>query len=994
MQLDQPHGYASTPDRSEDTVLGVMEQHALPDDRVAVILAGLPYGTAVLDRRGTILAVNEAWQRCARGDGNPTLADCNVGQNYLEVCWQAVGASAEGSREVGAGIQAVLEARQTLFTYEYPCHSPSERRWFLLHVAPLSGAPGGAVVSHIDITERKQTEEERAQPVHSRTGADGRFRAMVELAPDATVVADHEGHIALVNRQVERLFGYAREDLLGQPVELLIPERFHDAHHQHRTHYVAAPRTRPMGSNLQLSGRRRDGSEFPVEVSLSPLDDAGEFLVIASIRDVSERQRLEVARAAAEAASEELRRLQAITDTALTHRDLDELVQALLDRIRAVMAVDNVAILLASEDGQELALYAAQGPEEAAVVEHLRMPVGQGVARRIAATRQPLIVEDLAAVEVVNPLLREHLRSLVGVPLLVDDRLIGVMHADSATPRRFTEDDARLLQLVAERIAYVLDYARLYSAEQAARREAEAALARARVSETQFQRLVEANIIGIVVEDTERIIEANDAFLRLLGYTREDLLAGRLRRDTLTTPQTFAATERAVQEALTRGACEPFEREYVRQDGSRVPALVGVALLERNPVRFVSFVLDLTERKQAEEALRGSEERFRTMADTAPVLLWVADTDGLVTFVNAPWLRFTGRSIEQELGNGWADGVHPDDYHRCLETYRTAFRARQSFTMEYRLRRFDGEYRWIVDSGVPRFAPDGSFLGYIGSAIDITERERLKQEREEARASERAQLEMNRHMEQFLATAAHDLRQPVMAADFGVELAQRRVQRLAAAIAPASPAGGRPTCPYDDALAALQALEHASQATQRLSRFINHLFDVAQARTGKLELTPTACDLAALVREYVGALRATTPERTIRLKLPTGAAVSVVADADRVGQVITNYLTNALKYAPPDRPVDVALEVDEGRARVAVRDEGPGLPLEEQDRVWEMFHRVPGIETQGGASEGLGLGLHICKTIVERHGGQVGVESVVGQGCTFWFTLPLASAIG
>src|SRR5262249_6686759 len=207
--------------------------------------------------------------------------------------------------------------------------------------------------------------------------------------------------------------------------------------------------------------------------------------------------------------------------------------------------------------------------------------------------------------------------------------------------------------------------------------------------------------------------------------------------------------ERAIQQVLTTGACVPFKKEFVRRDGGRVPVLVGLALLEWNPVRFVSFVLDLSERKHAEEMLRSSEERFRSMANTAPVLLWVTDTDGLVTFVNVPWLRFTGRSIEQELGNGWADAVHPDDFHRCMQTYRTAFQARQSFTMEYRLRRFDGEYRWIVDSGVPRFASDGSFLGYIGSAIDITERERLEQAHQEARASEQAQLEVNRHMEQF-----------------------------------------------------------------------------------------------------------------------------------------------------------------------------------------------------------------------------------------------------
>lgn len=175
----------------------------------------------------------------------------------------------------------------------------------------------------------------------------------------------------------------------------------------------------------------------------------------------------------------------------------------------------------------------------------------------------------------------------------------------------------------------------------------------------------------------------------------------------------------------------PTHTMLIARDGRPIPIDDSCAPISnaQGKLRGVVVVFhDITTRRRDEQGLLDSEQRFRSMADSAPVLLWMSDTTGACTFFNQPWLAFTGRTLQEELGDGWATGVHPDDYDFCMQTYTAAFQARQPFVMDYRLRRADGKYRWVQDNGIPHFAPDGSFMGYIGSCIDITERKHVEEQ--------------------------------------------------------------------------------------------------------------------------------------------------------------------------------------------------------------------------------------------------------------------------
>ena len=245
------------------------------------------------------------------------------------------------------------------------------------------------------------------------------------------------------------------------------------------------------------------------------------------------------------------------------------------------------------------------------------------------------------------------------------------------------------------------------------------------------------------------------------------------------------------------------------------------------------------------------------------------------------------------------------------------------------------------------------------------------------------QSEFARDMEQLLAIVSHELRTPLTAINGNIQLALRRLS------APSPDAESEQTLE-----SVVELLGRAKRQLNRLNNLIEQMLHAERIHEGKLDLRLTHCDLGALVREEAEQQRLQWPDRTITLDPPEvergDTPIHVVADVDHIAQVIANYLDNALKFSSDDAPVALVVERRDAQARIAVRDQGPGLPTDEHDRVWERFYRVPGVRELSGSSIGFGLGLYICRQIAEQHGGQVGVESTPGGGSTFWFTLDIA----
>jgi len=775
-----------------------------------------------------------------------------------------------------------------------------------------------------------------------------RLAGIIQSAIDAIIIVDEQQRILVFNPAAARVFRCREHEAVGTFFDRFIPQRFRA---EHGAAFARAQQNdisaRSAGGLPLSTAMRADGEEFSCEASIA-LHQAGgrrEFTIV--IRDVTERKQFEDAllrRVAFETFLFELSK----TFIGLPDEQVDAHMEEGLARVGEFLQIDRITLLELSHDGSAMtAAYSwsnsgVAAPPAVLTKEMHPWWLGQVLRGDVSLAAHVDDLPDEAAVE------REYLRqrgiaSAASIPLRVGGEIAGAI-SFVTTGRHVSWSPALVSELRA--IGDILWNA--LKRHQAMRALA-ATQALVRDSEERFRLAMHTVAAGVYTIDMQGLVTyMNPAAEVIFGWTMAELL-GRKMHDVVHykhadgTP--YPASDCPGFQVLKHGVeLREHADLFIRKDGSFFPVVFSASPLKRDG-RTLGIVVgfrDDTERREAERAIRESEERFRLIASTVPVIIWMSDVNQQCAYVNESWTTLTGRPREDALGGGWADGIHPDDMERSMEAYAKAFERRESFQLEHRFRTSDAEFRWFFVQATPRYT-DGVFAGYIGSAVDVTERKAaeaalstLSQRLIRAQEQERARLARELH---------DDINQQLALLGMRLDALKHRSQASAPELA-------------HDIAKAIDAVTALTSDVQSLSHRLH---------SSKLMLLGLEAAARHLCRELSDRL-------SIDIHFESTGVVAVNPDDVAVGlyRVLQEALQNAIKHSG-SRRIEVQLHGSPHEITLTVQDTGIGFE-------------------PNTALSGRGLGLISMKERLKLVDGELRVDTRSPGGTTIRARVPVNPA--
>lgn len=482
-------------------------------------------------------------------------------------------------------------------------------------------------------------------------------------------------------------------------------------------------------------------------------------------------------------------------------------------------------------------------------------------------------------------------------------------------------------------------------------------------SQEKFYKSFHSNLIGKVIVDENRIIlEANNSIAKTLETTRENLIGKALiDADVLDYNLHEQSEKRKLlwNKVFEQGFLLDEEFTYTLKSGKKIPALLSIEPLQiENKTTFLVSAFDNTKRKEAEEDLLKSEERFRKLAATTPVGIFQSDEKGACTYVNAEWLKYSGMQFDEAMGTGWINATYPPDRKRVLKEWEKTVTDKKEFKSKFRLQHKNGKIITISVKATPLFGLDDSVIGFIGMASDISSLIKVE-ERLEAQNVEL--LKTNSELDRFVYSASHELRAPLASVLGLINIILSEEEEAGLVF----------------------KLEMMQQSVNRLDSFIKDIVQYSQNK--HLEIDNEKIEFRSIVNDSLESLWYLENRSKINIQVNISEEIEFYSDKKRISIVLNNLISNAIKYHDIEKSnpvITIEIKTAKNNAKIKISDNGVGIPEEHLSKIFEMFYRV------SSKVMGTGIGLYVVKEIIEKINGKILVESKENNGTTFFINLP------